>query len=173
MLNQSQAIDGPFMKLNVHRALQECGSKVRYDMRRDRQSKKRLLIVEDELPVLNLMIRVMKSEGYEVEGARNGQDAFDRIREKPFDLIICDVKMPDFDVEAFHEEIQREHPVLQGRIAFVTGDTASSETAEFLDKAGAPYLLKPFDLYDLKKIVNELLWSSRRRHQLNEEVCRE
>ncbi len=126
-------------------------------MRKDGQERERLLIVEDELSVLNLMVRVMKTEGYEVETARTRRDALDRIRESLFDLIICDVKMPDFDVEAFHEEIQREYPILRGRIAFVTGDTVSPETAKFLDQTGAPYLFKPFNLFDLKRLVSDSL----------------
>ena len=115
-----------------------------------------ILIVEDEPSVLSLMVRVMKMEGYHVVAARNGREAFDCVRDTVFDFIMCDIKMPDFNVEAFYGEIQKTYPQLTRHIAFVTGDSVSPQTVDFLNKTGAPYLLKPFSLFDLKKLVADL-----------------
>ena len=142
-------------------------------MGRDSQARERILIVEDEPSVLDLIVQVMEMEGYEVVSARNGHDALALIRETAFDFIICDVKMPDLSGEAFYEEVERGYPRLRRRIAFVTGDTFSSESIEFLDRTGAPYLLKPFNLTDLKKMVAESLERIRRQGEENDALREE
>jgi len=121
------------------------------------QARERILIVEDEPLVLNLMAEAIGMDGYLVVTAQNGQKALGLIRKMHFDLVICDVKMPGCDGEAFYDEIQRTCPQLKERIAFVTGDVVSPRTQEFLESCGAPYLLKPFRLNDLRRIVAESL----------------
>ena len=125
------------------------------------QVRKRILIVEDEPSVLNLMAQAMGMEGYLVVTAQNGQKALALIRDMHVDFIICDVKMPDCDGEAFYDEIQRVRPQLGGRIAFMTGDTVSPRTVTFLERSGAPYLLKPFNLSDLRRVVAKSLEKNR------------
>ena len=122
--------------------------------------RKRILIVEDEPSVLNLMAQAMGMEGYLVLTAQNGQKALAVIRDMHVDFIICDVKMPDCNGEAFYDEVQRVRPQLRERIAFMTGDTVSPRTVTFLERSGAPYLLKPFNLSDLRKLVAKSLEKS-------------
>jgi len=122
--------------------------------------RKRILIVEDEPSVLNLMAQAMGMEGYLVLTAQNGQKALAVIRDMHVDFIICDVKMPDCNGEAFYDEVQRVRPQLRERIAFMTGDTVSPQTLTFLERSGAPYLLKPFNLSDLRKLVAKSLEKS-------------
>jgi len=119
--------------------------------------RKRILVVEDEPLVLNLVAQTMGMEGYLVLTAQNGQKALNLIRDIHVDFIICDVKMPDCDGEVFYDEVQKARPQLRGRIAFMTGDTVSPRTVSFLEKSGAPYLLKPFNLSDLRRVVAETL----------------
>ena len=124
--------------------------------------RKRILIVEDEPSVLNLMAQAMGMEGYLVLTAQNGQKALAVIRDMHVDFIICDVKMPDCNGEAFYDEVQRVRPQLRERIVFMTGDTVSPGTVRFLERSGAPYLLKPFNLSDLRKVVAESLEKGRK-----------
>jgi CheY-like chemotaxis protein len=76
---------------------------------------------------------------------------------RDYDMILSDTKMPKLDGEHLYAEIERRFPGLRGRIVFVTGDILSREKREFLQRSGAPYLLKPFDLREVRQLVNRML----------------
>jgi two-component system response regulator PilR (NtrC family) len=57
----------------------------------------RILVVEDEMIVCESCKRILEEEGYEVETALSGQEAFDKMKENPFDIVITDLKMPGID----------------------------------------------------------------------------
>ena len=118
---------------------------------------KKILIVEDELSVLKVMADLMELEGYQVVTASDGEKALELVRTNCFDFIICDVRMPQFSGKIFYQEIQNFRPSLKNRIAFVTGDVVSSDTLDWLEGAGVPYLYKPFRMNDLGRIVKESL----------------
>ncbi len=76
---------------------------------------------------------------------------------RPYDMVLSDTKMPKLDGEHFYAEIERRFPALRRRIIFVTGDILSREKREFLQRTGAPYLLKPFDLREVRQLVHRML----------------
>ena len=64
--------------------------------------------------------------------------------------------MPVLDDIAFDREVERRHPELRGRVAFMTGDTLSVETRVLLDRVGAPSLMKPLSLDEVQRVVQRL-----------------
>jgi CheY-like chemotaxis protein len=68
--------------------------------------------------------------------------------------------MPVMDGEALWDEIQLRFPDLRGRVIFLTGDALSRSKGDFLKRAGAPYLLKPCDLGEMRQLVRETLSSA-------------
>ena len=76
---------------------------------------------------------------------------------RSYDMILSDTKMPKLDGEHFYAEIERRFPRLRRRIVFVTGDILSREKREFLQRIGAPHLLKPFDLREVRQLVHRIL----------------
>jgi len=76
---------------------------------------------------------------------------------RSYDMILSDTKMPKLDGEHFYAEIERRFPRLRHRIVFVTGDILSREKREFLQRTGAPHLLKPFDLREVRQLVHRML----------------
>jgi CheY-like chemotaxis protein len=74
-----------------------------------------------------------------------------------YDLVISDTKMPVLDGEGFYGELERRFPQLRGRIILLTGDVLSREKREFMARSGAPFLMKPFDLDDLRQTVQRTL----------------
>jgi len=114
---------------------------------------KRVLVVDDEPEVAELLEETLCLDGHHVEIAADGQGALDKLRDGAYDLILSDLKMPGLSGPDFYRELRRLHPELDQRVVFVTGDALSGEVAEFLDETGVPTLHKPFSLEDLRRIV--------------------
>jgi two-component system NtrC family sensor kinase len=123
---------------------------------------RRVLVVEDEPTVAQLVSDLLREDGIAVESAIGGQAGLDRVLAggaQRFDLIVCDLKMPGVDGAAIHEELmRREHPA-KDRLLFITGDTLSRRSLEFLKKHGAPYVAKPFLAEELRLAVRRRLES--------------
>jgi two-component system NtrC family sensor kinase len=79
------------------------------------------------------------------------------VKARPYDLIICDLKMPRLDGMAFYRTISSSHPPLARRIVFVTGDVAGTDAERFLEDSGCRWLAKPFRLRDLLRVAREIV----------------
>ena len=119
----------------------------------------RILIVEDEPTVAQLLVDILVDEGHEAEAAIDSQDGLTRLSRKNYDLVICDLRMPRLDGRAFWETLVRTDSPLRNRILFITGDTIARGTQEFLESTGMPHLAKPFLVEEVKLSVRRLLES--------------
>jgi signal transduction histidine kinase/CheY-like chemotaxis protein len=119
----------------------------------------RVLVVEDEPTVARLISDVLGEEGYPVEIVLDGEEGLRRALHGNYDLVICDLKMPQFDGRALHREFLAKGSPLLHRLVFVTGDTLAPRTLEFLESCGVPYLAKPFLVEELKALVAKALES--------------
>jgi PAS domain S-box-containing protein len=117
----------------------------------------RVLVVDDEAEVAELIRDMLESAGHEVAVAESGAVALELLDTARFDAIVSDLRMPDMDGAALRREVQRQHPALAGRLMFITGDTLSPGAREFLDATGCPRLEKPFNKADLLAAVTALL----------------
>jgi two-component system NtrC family sensor kinase len=117
----------------------------------------RILIVEDEPTVAQLISDVLSEEGHETEAALDSREALDILSHRQFDVVICDLRMPRLDGPAFREELVKMGSPLQDRILFITGDTLGPQSREFLQKNAFPCLAKPFLVEELKIAVDRLL----------------
>ena len=115
----------------------------------------RILVVEDEPTVAQLIVDVLADEGYRVDKLLDSREAIDRVRTQAYDLVVCDLKMPHVDGRAFFRALANTASPLQHRLVFVTGDTLSPHTLEFLESSGLPYLAKPFLVEELKQAVQQ------------------
>ena len=113
----------------------------------------RILVVEDEPTVLQLIADVLREEGYRVDTVVDSRQGLELARAHHYDLLICDLRMPHLDGRAFYGELAREENPLQHRLIFVTGDTLAPKTVDFLRTCGLPYLAKPFLVDELKEVV--------------------
>jgi len=92
-----------------------------------------------------------------VEAVLDGQEALRRLARNPYDLVVCDLRMPHFDGQAVYQSLQHTGSPLLNRILFITGDVIAPQTREFLEPNQLPYLAKPFLVEELKLAVNRLL----------------
>ncbi len=116
----------------------------------------KVLIVEDETAVAAVLNRLLTKRGCVVEAVSNAADALELLRDAEFDVIISDVRMPGMSGAALWERMKAEFPAQADRVVFVTGDTASSETGEFLRAVGQPVLAKPFGAGELARALAAL-----------------
>ena len=114
-----------------------------------------VLVVEDEAALAMAVSDALRDAGYLVERAADGEDALARVKAQPFDLVICDLKMPRLDGKAFYRALAEEAPALVRRVVFMTGDVAGTDAEQFLKESGCRWLAKPFRLADLVRAVRE------------------
>jgi signal transduction histidine kinase/CheY-like chemotaxis protein len=118
---------------------------------------KRILVVDDERDLAEVLVEELQHDGHRVEIAGNGTDALGRLEREPFDLVVSDTKMPLMDGLELFREIERRFPALRRRIIFVTGDVLDAEKRRGLELTGAPFLTKPFDLTEVRNVVRRQL----------------
>ncbi|MDR7333015.1 PAS domain S-box protein [Roseateles asaccharophilus] len=119
----------------------------------------RLLVVDDEPEIAELLGEMLSGAGYEVMTAESGAVALAMLEEARFDAIISDLHMPELDGAGLWREVKRTRPALARRMLFVTGDTLSPTARQFLDEARCDSLNKPFAKAELLARVTELLKS--------------
>src|SRR6266576_1388865 len=109
-----------------------------------------ILVVDDEPHILHYMRATLESWGHTVEVASDGTYALERALAGPFDVIICDLRMPHLSGREMYTKLARQDPRVAERIIFATGDTVRGDTLQFLEALGRPYLHKPFTLAELR-----------------------
>ena len=121
----------------------------------------RILVVDDEIQIAQLLAGVLESEGYKVEYALDGEEAVGRLEEQEYDLLLTDLRMPRMGGMELIEEARRIQPELASLImtAFASTDTAVSA----LRGGVCDYLRKPFGVADVREAVGKALDDRTRR----------
>lgn len=118
----------------------------------------RVLIVEDEKPIRDLIALHLSESGYKCETAADGAEGADKIRLGKFDLVLLDIMMPEVDGYELLEYIRPfEIPVI-----FITAKHSVEDRVKGLRRGADDYLVKPFDMVELQARVETVL---RRYHK--------
>src|SRR6266478_398737 len=117
-----------------------------------------VLVVEDEDSLRGLLTEVIHGLGHQVVEATTGEEALARLqREWAYDLVMLDLRLPDVDGQVVWQRALASHPGLANRFVFMTGDIMSAETQGFLEDTGRPFLIKPFTMEQVGRVVSEVL----------------
>lgn len=121
----------------------------------------RILVVDDEPSMREMLKIVLKREGFEVLVARNGLEAIETIKKEPIDLLLSDIRMPDVSgVEVLRAARAQNRDI----VAFMMTAYASTDTAVEAMRLGAvDYFTKPFSMDELKLKLRHHLESYRLR----------
>ncbi len=127
---------------------------------------KRILVVDDESAIRELMLEILSGEGYAVEAVESGPAALERLREdSSFALLFTDIMMPEMDGITLIREARKAVPAI---IPVLMTGFASLETARAAVLEGAyDYVLKPFSLGEIKRAVDNAF---ERHHHMGEKV---
>lgn len=117
----------------------------------------RILVVDDEVALAQMVGEMLESAGYEVSTARTGQEALAILAADAIDAVVSDLHMPGMDGAALWARLSSQQPALARRILFMTGDALSSVSAAFLARSGCSTLSKPFRKSELMAQVDRLL----------------
>jgi len=117
----------------------------------------RVLIVDDEPGIVDVLKQTLSERGYQTDTAANGVEALSRLGSGEYDLVISDICMPEMNGEKLHAAIAERYPHLQNRMIFVTGDTVSPTSRNFLERSGARWLNKPFNITEIDRVVTATL----------------
>ncbi|MCJ7515597.1 MAG: response regulator, partial [Dehalococcoidia bacterium] len=121
----------------------------------------RILVVDDEQVVRDVVNRVLTGEGYKVETVDNAADALKKIESKRYKLILVDIKMPGMNGVELYKRIQKIDKPLARRVAFITGDVMGADTEKFLSETKVAHIDKPFDAEQLSREVQRALTAGR------------
>jgi two-component system, cell cycle response regulator CpdR len=116
---------------------------------------KRILLAEDDDSMRGFLERALAKAGYEVVAFPNGRDAFERLKDEPFTLLLTDIVMPLMDGIELARRAGELDPEL--KIMFITGFAAVTLNTELQPPKDARVLSKPFHLKDLVREVDRLL----------------
>jgi two-component system response regulator AtoC len=115
-----------------------------------------VLLVDDEGCIRASVSRVLERAGYVVTLAASGAEALERVRAERYAVVICDLRMPGLSGIALFDQLQQAAPGLAGRILVASGDLSQTETTVFLERSGAPALLKPYGIRELLEAVGRM-----------------
>src|SRR4030095_3645925 len=97
-----------------------------------------ILVIDDEPSVVRALTGLLRRDGYVVGTASNGWHALAQLQAHPYDVIVCDLRMPELDGPAFYALLTRQYPALRPRVIFLTGDSEGETTRTFLRRCGSP-----------------------------------
>jgi len=116
----------------------------------------RVLIVDDDADVRALIELAREGQGHDIDSVESGRAALERLAQHAYDLIVCDLHMPDRDGPAVYRAIERRPPP-RPAFLFVTGYADAGPYEEFLRTVPVTVVGKPFDINALREIVSRLL----------------
>lgn len=116
---------------------------------------KKILIIDDEVPITEELGSILGIEGYQTVVAHNGFDAIDLFKKEKVDLILLDVKMPGLDGIETYAELRKIDPNVP--VIVITGGFAKANAEKILKAGGKAVLYKPFSAEELLLQIKKYL----------------
>jgi PAS domain S-box-containing protein len=117
----------------------------------------RALVADDEEPVRALLQRFLTRRGFVVDLAVDGKMAASLIERNQYDVVLCDVKMPNGGGIALYDSIRQKQSDTLDRFVFISGDILNSQLHWLKDSTHVPLLTKPFDTAKLDQVIDQIL----------------
>ena len=117
----------------------------------------RVLVVDDDHDLAELLREVLTYENCEADVASNGMEAIELLHAHDYEAILCDLMMPRVDGEALYNDVARQYPYLADRFLFVTGQASCrAGFSDFINRTGNRLVEKPFEIQELRRAVREI-----------------
>jgi DNA-binding NtrC family response regulator len=115
----------------------------------------KILVIDDEMIVCESCKRILEEEGYEVETALSGEEAFDKMKTSPFDIVITDLKMPGIGGMEVLKTFRKEYP--DTIIIMITGFSTVETAVEAMKLGAFDYIPKPFTPDEVSIVVKKAI----------------
>lgn len=117
----------------------------------------KVLVVDDDAFVARAIRRLLRAK-HQVTLAGGGSEALELMAGCRYDVVFCDVMMPDMTGMELHQEVRRRNPDLAERFVFVTGGPFTPEARELFDRVKNPCIQKPFTPADLAQVLQSSVY---------------
>lgn len=104
----------------------------------------KILVIDDERSIRNTLKDILGFEGYQVELAENGMTGIGLVKSADFDIILCDIKMPEMDGLEVLEQIMQHKP--ESTVVMISGHGTIDTAVEAIKKGAFDFIEKPLDL---------------------------
>jgi two-component system NtrC family sensor kinase len=118
---------------------------------------KRVLVIDDEDSILQMIKAALTLNGYTVDVAGDGETALSKMAQIRYDLTLCDWKMPGLNGQEIYEKLREKDPEMSRRLIFITGDVVNEKTQEYLKSRDKICLSKPFTLTEFREAITRVL----------------
>jgi DNA-binding response OmpR family regulator len=118
---------------------------------------KNILMLEDDPHCAEMLRQFLESHSFRVTWVTNGAEGVRKILHQNFEVLLCDLAMPQLPGDMFYMAVERTKPHLCQRFVFMTGHGANPKYEAFLRKVRTPVLFKPFLLSDLLNVMDLIL----------------
>ncbi len=115
-----------------------------------------ILVVDDEEILRDILAGILVKKGYAVDTAEDGEDALEKLRNKRYNLLILDVKMPRLNGFELLKLARKEYPDIGVIMMTAYGDTYTVKDALLL--GADEYITKPFKSFEINLIVERAYW---------------
>ena len=115
-----------------------------------------ILVVDEQKELRELLVKILSKEGYAVDTAVNGHDALEKLRQKPYHLVLTDAKTPGFDGLDFIKVIKQEYPGTGAIVMTAYGDSYAVKDALLI--GADEYITKPFKSFEINLVVERAYW---------------
>ncbi len=128
----------------------------------------KILLVEDELAVANLIMRGLKQEGHSVEHVEDGKEALCKILDSPYDAIILDLLLPTMSGEDILKEVRKKRNMTP--IVVLTAITDTETKIRLLNSGADDFLTKPFSFLELSTRIKSVARRSQTKKPKTDEL---
>ena len=121
------------------------------------ETKKTILIVDDDKSILRTFTRILQKNGYDIDVAETGKEAIEKIETRCYDLALVDIRLPDMDGTDLLSKMQKTmHDAVK---IMITGFPSLEAGVKSLDEGADAYLVKPVKPEELLMLIEEKLKS--------------
>lgn len=113
-----------------------------------------ILVVDDYFADRETLKSILEEKGYRVFGAENGSDALEQVKEKHFDIIFLDIRLPDIDGSQIFEEVKEIDP--GATVIMMTGYSEEELIRRAISHGAYTCIYKPFDVEKILTVVGEI-----------------
>jgi two-component system NtrC family sensor kinase len=117
---------------------------------------KRVIVIDDEDAIVQMISEVLTNQGYKVDVAMDGDTALKKISQSRYDLALCDWRMPGVNGRQVYERLEQNKNDISHRFIFITGDVVNEHTQEFLKSRNKQCISKPFTLEEFSSAIGKV-----------------
>ncbi|MGC8742328.1 MAG: response regulator [Verrucomicrobiia bacterium] len=127
----------------------------------DEKTVRKILILDDDQWFTNLLTELLQTQKFQITTVENGVEGLKEVMKTDFDVILCDIMMPNLSGDMFYIAVQKTKPYLCKRFIFMSGHKGNLKVEEFIKGINGVMLWKPFELYQLLEAIRTLDTKSR------------